>query len=154
VGEGRHRIAKEHQAAVRHQQIVSVQRRRGGVGLLPIDIGDAGRLGARLSLGQHRRGDVQRRHAAGGADDARKLQRGRAIAAADVQHLLAGARRGEGEQRIRYRRQSNVGVFLPLNPGAAAHPVPEGKLIGVELLRIGHARRPVRLMRRLHKQQA
>jgi hypothetical protein len=36
-------------------------------------------------------------HAAGRAEGTRKLQRGRAAPAADVQHLLAGARRGEGE---------------------------------------------------------
>ena len=35
---------------------------------------------------------------------AREFQRGRATAATDVQHPLAGARCGEGEQRLRHRR--------------------------------------------------
>ena len=81
----------------RRQQTKSFQRGRGSVGLLPIDIGYAGGLAACLPLSEHRSGDVERRYAAAGADGARKLQRRRATAAADVQYPLAGARR-EGEQ--------------------------------------------------------
>ena len=136
------RLAKEHQAEVRHQQIESGKLRRGRVGLSPIDIGDAGGLGARLRLGQHRPRDVQRRDAARGADGAREIQRGCSATAADVQHAFAGTRRGEGEQRRRHRRQRDVGVRLPRHPRVAARPVPEGELIGVDLLSVGHARSP------------
>jgi hypothetical protein len=40
-------------------------------------------------------------------------------------------------------------VLLLLHPAAPARPVPEGKLIGVELPGVGHARRPVWLTGRL-----
>jgi hypothetical protein len=150
VSEGRHRVAEEHQAKSRCQQIESGQLSRRGVGLLPINIGYAGGLRACLPLSQHRPGDVQRCYAASGTDGARKLQRRRATAAADVQHPLAAARRGEGEQRLRHRRQGDVGVLLSRHPGVAARPVPEGKLVGVDLLGVGHAGPPVRLTPTLH----
>jgi hypothetical protein len=68
-------------------------------------------------------GDVQRRYVAGGADGARILQHGRATAAADVQHPLAGAPRGEGEQRLRHRRQRDVGLLVSRHPALAARAV-------------------------------
>ena len=65
----------------------------GGIGLTPFDVGDAGRLGARLRFGQHRPGYVESRDAAGATDGPRDVRRRRAAAAADVQHPLARARR-------------------------------------------------------------
>jgi len=48
------------------------------------------------------------------------------------------SRRGEGQQRLRHRRQGDVGVLLPRHPGVARGPFQKGRLIGVRLLRAGH----------------
>jgi ABC transporter substrate binding protein len=54
IGERRHPIAEEHHSEGRDQQIVFVQLGRGGIGLPPIDIGDAGGARAPFTLSKHR----------------------------------------------------------------------------------------------------
>src|SRR5262249_4157791 len=44
VGKGSHGVAEEHHAEGRRQQIVCVQRGRGGIDLPPSDIGNAGSI--------------------------------------------------------------------------------------------------------------
>src|SRR5215472_3229221 len=98
---------------------------------------------APLTLSQHRPGNVEPHHAAGRTDGARKLQRGRAAAAADIHHPLAGARCSKAEQGVRHRCERDVGVLLPSHPGVAALAVPEGEHVGVNLFGGGHACPPV-----------
>jgi hypothetical protein len=142
IGERCHPITEEHHSEGRDQQIVFVQRGRGGIGLPPIDIGDAGGARAPFALSKHRPGNVQPRHAAGGSHGARKLQRRCTTATTDIHHPFAGTRRGKSEQGVRHRRERDVGVLLSSHPDIATFPVPEGKHVGVDLCRRGHASPP------------
>jgi hypothetical protein len=125
-GERRHPVAEEHRAEGGSQQIVFIQRGGGRIDLPPIDIGEAGGTGAPLTVSQHWLGNVEPHHAAGRTDGARKFQRGRAAAAADIHHPLTGAWCSKAEQGVRHRCERDVGV-LPSHPGIAALAVPEGE---------------------------
>jgi hypothetical protein len=113
IGERRHPVAEEHHSEGRDQQIVFVQRGRGRIGLPPIDIGDAGGARAPFTLSKHWPGNVQPRHAAGGTYGARKFQRGRATATADIHHPFAGMRSGKDKQRGARRVTGNTPIGRP-----------------------------------------
>jgi hypothetical protein len=83
IGECCRPIAEKHHSEGRGQQIVFVQHGRGRIGLPPIDVGDTSGL-ARLLPSASIGGNVQPRHAAGGTCGARKFERGRATATADI----------------------------------------------------------------------
>src|SRR5262249_37299358 len=90
-------------------------------------------LVAPLTLSQRPPGNVEPPHPARPAHGARKPQRGRAAAAADIPHPLAGAWCSKAEQGVRHRCERDVGVLLPSHPGVAALAVPEGEHVGVNL---------------------
>ena len=62
--------------------------------------------------------------------------------------------RCKGDERIRYRRERDVGVFLSCYPGVTTLPVPEGKHVGVGLLGVGHAHPPAGRALTLHYRRA
>src|SRR5207237_6326129 len=101
------------------------------IGVQELDIGDPRLPHAALGVLQHGGRDVDAEDPSSRSDTAREVDRRAAAAAADVEHLLAGANVGPVHRALAERAQLLVELALVADPFRRGALVPEGDLLGV-----------------------